>query len=226
MSARTSPDTISRVALDLEAGGGWEVAGADGVGRGCLAGPIVAAAVVLDYSLLTVDELAPQLAGLGDSKKLTAKARERLYPLIIRQASRFAIVSAGNRTIDEQGLHITNLRILGRSLESLVSCPQVALVDGRLRLPGCHVSHTPITKGDSKSACIAAASIIAKVTRDRLMRRLHQRYPEYGFDGHVGYGSKAHREAIARHGYSPIHRRSFTVTLPELLEASIAGGND
>ena len=133
MAASTSADTIALFAFDLEAGGGGEVAGADEVGRGCLAGPIVAAAVVLDYSLLTVDELAPQLAGLGDSKKLTAKARERLYPLTIRQASRFAIVSAGNRTIDEQGLHITHLRILGRSRESLDSCPHVALAGCGLR---------------------------------------------------------------------------------------------
>jgi ribonuclease HII len=83
-------------------------------------------------------------------------------------------------------------------------------------LPDCAVPHRPVIKGDSKSACIAAASILAKVTRDRLMMKLHERYPEYGFDGHVGYGSLGHRQAIALHGFTPLHRRSFNVTLPDM----------
>lgn len=215
--------TVAASALfefDLDFCGAREMAGADEVGRGCLAGPIVAAAVVFDYSRMAIDQLAPLLSGLGDSKKLTAKARERLFPLIIRHSSRFSIISCGNRTIDEEGLQKTNLRVLGRSLEALSPYPGLALVDGRQKLPDCGVPHQSIIKGDAKSACVAAASIIAKVTRDRLMQKLHERYPLYGFDGHVGYGSLAHREAIARHGYTSLHRRSFIVSLPDIGEAS------
>jgi len=206
--------------FDRAASGSGELAGADEVGRGCLAGPIVAAAVVFDYSRIDVDYLSPLLAGLGDSKKLAAKTRARLFPLIVREAARFTVISYSSRTIDRDGLHKTNLRALARSLEALEPCPEKALVDGRQQLPGCSLNHQAVIKGDSQSACIAAASIIAKEVRDRLMRHLHELYPEYGFDGHVGYGSVAHREAIARHGYSPIHRRSFKLTLPNLLADS------
>lgn len=225
MAGAATADTSALFEFDLEArGGAAEIAGADEVGRGCLAGPIVAAAVIFDYSLMDPAEMAPLLSGLGDSKKLTAKARERLFPLIIRHASRFAIISSGSRTIDTDGLQKTNLRVLGRSLEALEPEPAVALVDGRLRLPDCAVPHQPVIKGDSKSACIAAASILAKVTRDRLMVKLHESYPEYGFDGHVGYGSLGHREAIARYGFTPLHRRSFNVTLPDIPVGALPEG--
>ena len=142
----------------------------------------------------------------------------------MRYASRFTIISCGNRTIDADGLQKTNLRVLGRSLEALEPGPAVALVDGRLRLPDCAVPHQPVIKGDSKSACIAAASILAKVTRDRLMVKLHESYPEYGFDGHVGYGSLGHREAIALYGFTPLHRRSFNVTLPDISGQALSEG--
>ncbi len=219
MAAAKTASAAALFEYDIEACGGGQLAGADEVGRGCLAGPIVAAAVVFDYSLIDISELAPLFTGLGDSKKMTAKMREKVFPLIVRRASRFSIVCSGSRTIDRDGLHVTNLRILARSLESLSPCPRVALVDGRQNLPDCLVEHRPVTKGDSLSACIAAASIIAKVTRDRLMKSLHEIYPEYGFDGHVGYGSAGHREAIARHGFTSLHRRSFKMNLPNLLEA-------
>ncbi|MHB8793557.1 MAG: ribonuclease HII [Thermoleophilia bacterium] len=216
MAGTATVDTSALFEYDLEAcGEGGVVAGADEVGRGCLAGPIVAAAVVFDYSLTKPEVFAPLLKGLGDSKKLTPRMRRYLFPLIIRHASRFTIISYSSRTIDRDGLQKTNLRVLTRSLEALEDWPAVALVDGHLRLPDCLVPHQAVTKGDSKSACIAAASILAKVTRDRLMVKLHDSYPEYGFDGHVGYGSLSHREAIALHGYSPLHRRSFNVTLPD-----------
>lgn len=216
MVATALTATSALFEFDLDFGGAQEMAGADEVGRGCLAGPIVAAAVVFDYSRMEIGQLAPLLSGLGDSKKLTAKARERLFPLIIRHSSRFSIISCGNRTIDEQGLQQTNLRVLGRSLEALSPYAGVALVDGRQKLPDCRVPHQSIIKGDARSACVAAASIIAKVTRDRLMHKLHERFPEYGFDGHVGYGSLSHRQAIARHGYTSLHRRSFNVSLPDV----------
>lgn len=215
MAATTSASSRKLFEFDLEECGRGELAGADEVGRGCLAGPIVAAAVVFDYGSMDVAAMTLLLEGLGDSKKLTPAARERLFPLIIRHASCFSLISLGNRTIDEEGLHKTNLRALCRSLEALSPCPPLAFVDGRQQIEDCLVTHRAIIRGDSKSACIAAASILAKVFRDRLMAELHERFPEYGFKGNVGYGSLAHREAIARHGYSPLHRRSFNVNLPE-----------
>lgn len=224
MAASGTVTTKVLFEFDLEAcGGSGEMAGSDEVGRGCLAGPIVAAAVVFDYSTLDLDKAAPLLKGLGDSKKLTGAVRERLYPLIIRQAARISITSFSSRTIDEKGLHKTNLRALGRSLETLAPCPENALVDGHLHLPDCRVPHQPLKKGDSRSACIAAASVIAKVIRDRLMRTVHEQYPQYGFDRHVGYSTLAHREAIARHGYCPIHRRSFRCELPDIGETGYYG---
>lgn len=199
-------------AFDYEICGRAEIAGADEAGRGCLAGPLVAAAVVFDYSRREPAQFAFLLAELTDSKKLTPRARERIYPLVMRQASRFSIIVAGNQTIDEVGLHRTNLRALSSSFAALDPCPSATIVDGRLKLPDGPEGHRPVTKGDSRSACIAAASIIAKVTRDRLMRRLHPLYPQYGFDRHVGYITREHRLAVARHGYCPLHRRSFKIT--------------
>lgn len=207
-------------------GGARELAGADEVGRGCLAGPIVAAAVVFDYSQVSADQLSPLLAGLGDSKKITAQTREELFPLIVRYASRFTVVSSSSRTIDSDGLNVTNLNVLRRSLEALQPAPPAALVDGHQLLRDCLVPHTAVKKGDSRSACIAAASIIAKVMRDRLMLKLHKRYPEYGFDHHVGYSTLAHRQAIARHGFCPQHRRSFKCELPEIEEDGEADASE
>lgn len=204
--------------FDLERCGGGELAGADEAGRGCLAGPLAAAAVVFDYGSFE-PETFELLKGIDDSKKMTAAARERLYPLIIRQASRFSVIVASPETIDEQGLHHTNLHALSLSLAALSPCPGIALVDG-YGLPPGSIPHESIRKGDSKSACIAAASIIAKVTRDRLMQRLHKIYPQYGFGQHVGYATRAHRAAIAAHGLSPIHRRSFKISpLPATVES-------
>lgn len=195
--------------FDLELCGPGEIAGADEAGRGCLAGPLVAAAVVFDYSSHKPAWYARILANLADSKQLSAGRREELFPLITRHAARYAIIVSGNRTIDAEGLHVTNLKSLCQSVESLAPWPDIVVVDGRQQLPQCTVPHVPVTGGDKKSACIAAASIIAKVARDRLMRSLHSFYPVYGFDRHVGYGTKEHRAAIARHGFCDLHRRSF-----------------
>lgn len=211
MSRATAIDLFS---FDMELCGGGEAAGADEAGRGCLAGPLVAAAVVFDYSLFASGRFAPLGERLNDSKKLSAAAREALYPLVIRAASRVAIIHAGSGTIDREGLHKTNLRALGRSLEAVAPCDGTMLVDGRQLLPGCRLAHTPLVKGDSLSACVAAASIVAKVTRDRVMLKLHEAYPEYGFDRHKGYAAAVHKEAIALHGFTPLHRRSFNISLP------------
>lgn len=194
---------------DLEAcGGSGEVAGADEAGRGCLAGPLIAAAVVFDYGKMGLEQFE-LLAGLDDSKKLTPKARCRLYPLIIRCAARLSVVAASAVSIDECGLHKTNLAALRDAAEALAPVGGEVLVDGYGLGDGA-VPHLSVKKGDSTSAAIAAASIIAKVSRDRIMHKMHEDFPQYGFASHVGYATEAHRAAIARHGLSPLHRRSFS----------------
>jgi len=217
--AKRTPRAAALFDFDRELCGAGEIAGADEAGRGCLAGPLVVAAVVFDYSRRDPKTFAGLLPGLTDSKKLTAQAREKLYPLIARHASRFSIIVTGNRTIDERGLHKTNLRALGRSLAALDPRPEILLVDGRQELPAGSLPHRPIKGGDGRSACIAAASVIAKVTRDRLMHLLHPIYPQYGFEKHVGYATREHRAAIAQHGFCALHRRSFSM-------ASIPGADE
>ncbi|MHB0866954.1 MAG: ribonuclease HII [Thermoleophilia bacterium] len=209
MARRTA--SVALFEFDRERCGASRIAGADEAGRGCLAGPLVAAAVVLDYSLREPVQFAELLTGLTDSKKLTALARQRLYPLILRHASRLSIIVTGSRAIDEQGVQVVNMEALSQSLMAVAPLPAVLLVDGRLRLPSGPEGHEAVTGGDSKSACVAAASVIAKVTRDRLMRGLDEQYPDYGFARHMGYGTRDHRAAIARNGLTPLHRRSFSM---------------
>jgi ribonuclease HII len=188
------------------------VAGADEAGRGCLAGPLVAAAVLFD-----LDRLGPRdvraLSLLNDSKQHTAEAREALYPVVLRIATRVAVVSRGPRGIDARGLHKTNLAALRESLLK-VACAAgggnlILLSDG---FPvGDLQGHQgrAIVDGDATSAAIAAASIVAKVTRDRFMHRADARHPGWEFATHVGYSTPEHREAIQRQGVSPLHRMSF-----------------
>ena len=185
------------------------VAGTDEAGRGCLAGPIVAAAVVLDRRCLE-DFGRGELIGIKDSKKLTAKARERLYPRVLARVGRVVVVMRSARYIDANGLQVSNLECLSRALEGIGEPPgsTVRLVDG-FRLAECGVEHRKLVRGDSTSAAVAAASVVAKVTRDRCMARAGERYPGYGFEGHKGYASEAHRQAIRELGASPIHRLSF-----------------
>lgn len=195
---------------DLELGSEW-VAGADEAGRGCLAGPIVGAAAIFDRKCLA-GRGDGMLDGLKDSKKLTPKARERLYPAILACAVRVSVVLRSARFIDANGLQRANIECLSEAIAGL-SMPEdatvpIRLVDG-FRLKDCGLEHRRLVKGDSVSAAVAAASVIAKVTRDRLMVRASDRYPGYGFDGHKGYASPGHREAIVTLGPSPIHRLSF-----------------
>ncbi len=190
--------------------GAEHVAGTDEAGRGCLAGPIVAAAVLLDRACLE-SRGGGRLDGLGDSKKLSAKARERLYPEILACARRVAVVMRSARYIDTYGLHRSNIECLSEALARLDDGQAVVplrLVDG-FRLNDCELEHRKLIKGDNISAAVAAASVVAKVTRDRCMERAGERYPGYGFEGHKGYASVAHREAIVGLGPSPIHRMSF-----------------
>jgi ribonuclease HII len=183
------------------------VAGADEAGRGCLAGPLVAAAVLIDYESLTRSDRRA-LAGLHDSKQMNAERREELYPAVLRSAARSSIVIRCVRGIDGRGLHVTNIEALGTALERLGARGATCLVDG-FSLRGCAVPHRAVVEGDGTSAAVAAASILAKVTRDREMVALDRQYPGYGLAGHKGYPTKSHIAALAELGVTPIHRRSF-----------------
>lgn len=196
-----------RFAFDLDLAGRATVAGADEAGRGCLAGPLVAAAVSFDYGAMRSADFAA-LAALDDSKKIPRARRAELYTEILRRARQVVIVCCAVATIDRDGLHRCNLRALARAVEGIAPVPRVTLVDG-FALPGCRLAHRALVGGDGRSAAIAAASVVAKVTRDRLMWRLHAAHPQYGFDRHVGYATNAHRDAIVKHGVCELHRLSF-----------------
>jgi ribonuclease HII len=184
------------------------VAGADEAGRGCLAGPLVAAAVLIDYERLTVSDRRA-LSGLHDSKQMTEERRLEMYPCVLRAAERVSVVIRSASGIDRRGLHVTNIEALSLALERLAPGEDaISLVDG-FRLPRCGVPHRRVVKGDATSAAIAAASVIAKVTRDRYMQEVAPRHPGWGFEEHVGYSTPEHRAAIEEIGISPLHRRSF-----------------
>ncbi len=189
------------------------VAGADEVGRGSLAGPLTAAAVVLDLDRLRGSR-ARALAGLRDSKQCDSAARERLLPIVLALSELVVVETVPAGEIDRCGLHKTNLEALERALRACVPPAQVCLVDGFSLGPEA-LSHTPIAGGDEKSAAIACASIVAKVVRDRMMRRLDALYPAYGFAAHVGYITGAHSAAVRRHGPSAVHRLSFNAACYE-----------
>jgi ribonuclease HII len=183
------------------------VAGADEAGRGSLAGPLVAAAVLIDYGSLTLRDRRA-LSDLDDSKVRSPEEREDLYPCVLRAATRVAITVRCVRGIDARGLHVTNLAALARCLERVTVPGAVCLTDG-FRVPSCSVSHRAVVDGDAKSAAVAAASVVAKVTRDRYMTSVDGAYPQFGFAGNVGYSTPEHRAAIIEHGPSDLHRRSF-----------------
>lgn len=185
------------------------MAGTDEAGRGCLAGPLVAAAVLIDYERLSHSDRRA-LGGLHDSKQMTEERRLEMYPCVLRAAARVSVVVRCAGGIDRRGLHVTNIEALSLALERL-ALPEdeaIALVDG-FRLPRCAVPHRPVIQGDGTSAAIAAASVIAKVTRDRYMREVASQHPGWGFEEHVGYSTPEHRQAIEELGISPLHRRSF-----------------
>jgi ribonuclease HII len=186
------------------------VAGVDEAGRGCLAGPLVAAGVLFDYEAITTRDLRA-LSALNDSKQHTPQAREELYPLVLRSAVRVSVVSRCARGIDARGLHNTNLAALRDAMLRVtvnVEGEVMRLIDG-FTLPSLELPHRAIIDGDATSAAIAAASIVAKVTRDRFMHRADVLHPGWSFAEHVGYSTPVHREAILRQGVSPLHRMSF-----------------
>lgn len=176
------------------------VAGVDEVGRGCLAGPVVAAAVVLHPDR--------HIPGVGDSKAVPAAERERLYDRIVRHAVAWAVAEADPSEIDRINIHQASLRAMQRAVLALVPLPDIVLVDA-FRVPELPMAQRGVPHGDRRCSAIAAASIIAKVTRDRQMLELHGRDPRYGFDRHKGYATSGHLDAVARFGYSDVHRRSF-----------------
>lgn len=176
------------------------VAGVDEVGRGCLAGPVMAGAVVLDPER--------HIPGLADSKALTEQARERLYDTIVTKALAWSVASVEPAEIDTINIHQATLQAMRRAVLALAPLPDAVLVDA-FRIPNLPMAQRGVIKGDRQCAAIAAASIVAKVTRDRLMDQLHVADPRYGFDRHKGYATTDHLSAVSRFGYSVIHRRSF-----------------
>jgi ribonuclease HII len=184
----------------LRRGGFTYVAGVDEVGRGCLAGPVVAAAVVLHPDR--------HIPGVCDSKLATAAERERLFQKILRSAIAWGVAAADPREIDRINIHQASLRAMQRAILALTPLPDAVLVDA-FRVPDLPMVQQGVRQGDRRCAAIAAASIVAKVIRDRQMTELHGTDPRYGFDRHKGYATADHLHAVARYGYSDAHRRSF-----------------
>ena len=178
------------------------VAGVDEAGRGACAGPLVAAAVVLPAGARGV------VPGLADSKLLTARARERCYDEVVRRAEAWTVVVVSPEECDRLGMHVANVEALRRALARLEVRPSYVLTDG-FPVDGLEVPGLAMWKGDRVAACIAAASVLAKVTRDRLMVDLHERYPAYDFATHTGYVTASHAAALEEHGPCEVHRRRF-----------------
>jgi len=178
------------------------VCGVDEAGRGPLAGNVVAACVILDFG-------AKPIRGLNDSKKLSEPVREELYAEIRARAFAYGVGESSPEEIDRFNILRASLLAMRRALEAMGIPPGLVLVDGNQRIPDIRWAQRTVVKGDGLSASIAAASILAKVTRDRRMVEMHAAYPDYGFDAHKGYGTLMHREAIRKHGLTPIHRRTF-----------------
>ena len=180
--------------------GFYRVAGCDEVGRGCLAGPVVAGAVILDPEC--------HIPGLADSKTITAAERERLHDVIARKALAWSVAWAEPEEIDTINIHQASLQAMRRAVLAIAPLPDMVLVDA-FRIPDLDIAQRGVLHGDRRCAAIAAASIVAKVTRDRQMINYHERDPRYGYDRHKGYATADHRAAVERYGYSSLHRRSF-----------------
>jgi len=176
------------------------VAGVDEVGRGCLAGPVVAAAVILDPDR--------HIPGLCDSKMIFAATRERLFELITRKTLAWAVASAQPAEIDAMNIHQASLEAMRRAVLAIAPLPDMVLVDA-FAIPNLRLAQRGVVGGDRRCAAIAAASIVAKVTRDREMAAWHAIDSRYGYDRHKGYATADHLDALARFGYSTLHRRSF-----------------
>lgn len=192
------------------------IAGIDEAGRGPLAGPVVAAACILDIE--KINQLPEQQKKLiRDSKKLSPKQREEIFEIII-QNSQYGVGEVGHQTIDEINIFNATFLAMRLAIDNLAIEPDYILVDGNKIIPKLNLPQQAIINGDSLSLSIASASIIAKVTRDRLMMQYHQQYPQYGFNEHCGYGTEKHFAAIVKYGPSPIHRLSFSPFAQNMLK--------
>ena len=187
------------------------IAGVDEAGRGCLAGPVVAAAVILDSSSIS--------AMINDSKQLTANRRDLAYVEVIKSALSWSAFAVSSTEIDSINILQATMLAMSDSIGRLPMVPDLVLIDGN-KAPETDVDCETVIKGDAKSACIAAASIIAKVTRDRIMLEMHKRYPEYGFDENKGYGAQSHMDALKKYGATPIHRKTYR-PVADLLQGSL-----
>lgn len=186
---------------------GYEiVCGVDEAGRGPLAGPVFAAAVILPSGLEDI--------GINDSKKLSEKKREELFGIITEKAVSWAVASASEKEIDELNILNATFLAMKRAVDALTVRPDIALIDGN-RKPNTGIEEVTLVKGDAKSISIAAASVLAKVSRDRYLCELDDLYPEYQFKKHKGYPTKLHYEMIKKYGISPVHRLSFLKNLSE-----------
>lgn len=186
------------------------ICGADEAGRGPLAGPVFAAAVILPRD--------GEIEGLDDSKKLTEKRREKLYDEIVSRAVSWSVQMVDAAEIDRINILQASMLAMKRAIEALSPTPDMAYIDGN-RTPELRlIPAQAVVKGDGTSACIAAASILAKVSRDRYMLELHRQYPMYGFDRHKGYPTRLHYEMLGKYGPSPVHRATFLKNLAEHLE--------
>ncbi|MCD8180381.1 MAG: ribonuclease HII [Firmicutes bacterium] len=194
---------------EYRARGFARVAGVDEAGRGPLAGPVYAAAVIFEPDTV--------IKGINDSKKLSEKRREELFYEITERALAYNICSVDERRIDEINILNATFEAMNGAVAGLSVMPDFVLIDGN-RISGMTIPHETIVKGDSKSMSIAAASILAKVSRDRFICEIAEKYPEYGFEKHKGYGTKAHTDAILKYGPCPIHRKTF---LKKLLGGNI-----
>lgn len=200
--------------LSIEKEQNRSVIGTDEVGRGPLAGPVVAAAVQLD--------LSNPIQGINDSKKLSAKMRELLYDKITSQATSWSVGHASPEEIDSINILQASLLAMKRALDNLNTQRSIVLIDGNKTINDLSGTHqVSIINGDCTSASIAAASIVAKVTRDRLMMEYHEKYPEYGFNTNKGYPTKEHRKRVLKYGLTPIHRKSFCERILTQIELNI-----
>lgn len=193
-------EAMREIERNLNAKGYNLVAGVDEAGRGPLAGPVYAAAVILPPDA--------GIDGINDSKKLSEKKREELFDIITKTAISYSIASIDEKEIDEINILNATHKAMCKAVSGLEVAPDYVIIDGN-SIKGMEKPHETVVKGDAKSISIAAASILAKVSRDRYITKMAEVYPEYGFDKHKGYGTKAHTEAILEHGISPIHRKTF-----------------
>jgi ribonuclease HII len=217
---RPRPNTVRRDAglygyeRALARRGLWPVAGADEAGRGACAGPLVVGAVILPAGARGI------VPGLADSKLLTPAAREKVYAQVVRRALAWSAIVIPSTEVDRRGLHVCNIMGMRRALAQLAVAPSYVLTDG-FAVPGLDVPGLAVWKGDRVAACIAAASVVAKVTRDRIMVAMHEKFPHFGFDEHKGYVTPEHQAALKAHGPCAEHRFSYVNVRGAVIRGSV-----